>query len=83
MSQPVTAESIMQIGFAFWQSKTLLSAVELGLFTELANGPIEDSVGRFRISCFELNQLIDAGKVHLSLQTVTDQIRSRRRIVFQ
>jgi hypothetical protein len=25
----------MQLGFAFWGSKTLLSAVELGLFTVL------------------------------------------------
>jgi SAM-dependent methyltransferase len=30
---------IMQIGMGFWASKTLLSAVELGLFTELAAGP--------------------------------------------
>ena len=31
---------IMQLGTAFWASKTLLSAVELGLFSELAaNGP--------------------------------------------
>ena len=29
---------IMQLGTAFWASKTLLSAVELGLFTELAVG---------------------------------------------
>ena len=29
---------IMQLGTAFWASKTLLSAVELGLFTELAAG---------------------------------------------
>ncbi|MFO0769071.1 MAG: methyltransferase dimerization domain-containing protein [Nitrospiraceae bacterium] len=28
----------MQLGFAFWGSKTLLSAIELGLFTELARG---------------------------------------------
>ncbi|MEZ0224733.1 MAG: methyltransferase [Alphaproteobacteria bacterium] len=32
-------EKIMQLGFAFWGSKTLLSAVELGVFTELAKGP--------------------------------------------
>ena len=31
-------EKIMQLGFAFSGSKTLLSAVELGLFTELAKG---------------------------------------------
>lgn len=30
---------IMQLGLAFWGSKTLLSAVELGVFTELAGGP--------------------------------------------
>ena len=29
----------MQTGLAFWPSKTLLSAVELGVFTELASGP--------------------------------------------
>ncbi|MEX2496531.1 MAG: methyltransferase [Woeseia sp.] len=32
-------EHIMQTGLGFWASKTLLSAVELGLFTELANEP--------------------------------------------
>src|SRR5436309_1267007 len=30
---------IMQVGMGFWASKTLLSAVELGLFTELARRP--------------------------------------------
>jgi precorrin-6B methylase 2 len=30
---------IMQIGMGFWSSKTLLSAVELGVFTTLAEGP--------------------------------------------
>jgi hypothetical protein len=34
-----TPEHIMQIGFGFWASKTLLSAVELGVFTALAKGP--------------------------------------------
>lgn len=36
-----TPDSILQLGLAFWGSKTLLSAVELGLFTELAAGPVE------------------------------------------
>ena len=35
----VTPDVIMQIGSGFWASKTLLSAVELGLFTELARQP--------------------------------------------
>jgi hypothetical protein len=34
-----TPEKIMQLGMAFWGSKTLLSAVELGVFTELAKNP--------------------------------------------
>ena len=33
-------ENILQTGFAFWASKSLLSAVEMGVFTELARtGP--------------------------------------------
>jgi ubiquinone/menaquinone biosynthesis C-methylase UbiE len=32
---------ILQIGMGFWASKTLLSAVEMGVFTELASGPEE------------------------------------------
>jgi len=32
---------IMQLGIGFWGSKALLSAVELGLFTELAKGPLD------------------------------------------
>jgi hypothetical protein len=39
MSEQVTPEPILQLGLAFWGSKTLLSAVELGVFTQLANGP--------------------------------------------
>lgn len=34
-----TPEAILQLGLAFWGSKTLLSAVELGVFTTLAQGP--------------------------------------------
>lgn len=35
-----TPDHILQTGFGFWASKTLLSATELGLFTELARGPL-------------------------------------------
>jgi hypothetical protein len=34
--EQVTPDAIMQLGLGFWGSKTLLSAVELGLFAELA-----------------------------------------------
>ncbi len=36
---PPTPEHILQTGLAFWASKTLLSAVEMEVFTELAKGP--------------------------------------------
>lgn len=36
-----TPNNIMQVGMGFWASKALLSAVELGVFTELATGPAE------------------------------------------
>jgi SAM-dependent methyltransferase len=35
----VSPGPIMELGLGFWGSKTLLSAVELGVFSELADGP--------------------------------------------
>src|SRR5687768_13994656 len=32
-------DRILEVGMAFWSSKTLLSAVELGLFSLLGHGP--------------------------------------------
>ncbi len=40
MTQEITPDAIMQLAFGYWGSRTLLSAVELGLFTELARGPL-------------------------------------------
>ena len=39
MTAAPTPASIFNIGFGFWGAKALLSAVELGLFSELAKGP--------------------------------------------
>lgn len=39
----------MKIGTGFWASKTLLSAVELGLFTELVAGPLDAETLRQRL----------------------------------
>ena len=39
MDDSISPDGIMQLGFGFWASKTLLSAVGVNLFTELANGP--------------------------------------------
>ena len=44
MSNVATGPSpdrVMQVGLGFWASKALLSAVEMGIFTELAHGPEE------------------------------------------
>jgi hypothetical protein len=41
VNDDVTPDSILQLGLGFWSSKALLSAVELGVFTELAKGPLD------------------------------------------
>jgi precorrin-6B methylase 2 len=47
----VTPDAIMQLGTAFWASKTLLSAVELGVFSELAQaGALDGEELRKRLS---------------------------------
>jgi hypothetical protein len=46
----VTPEAILQLGFGFWGSKTLLSAVELGVFSELADaGALDGDALRERL----------------------------------
>lgn len=42
MSLQLTPDRILQTATAFWPSKVLLSAVELGLFTKLAAGPLDN-----------------------------------------
>ena len=47
MGSPQSLDQIMQLGFAFWSSKTLLSAIELGVFTLLAKQPLDcDSISQ-------------------------------------
>ncbi|MEK6283913.1 MAG: methyltransferase [Acidobacteriota bacterium] len=62
MNTPVTPDNIMQLGLGFWGSKTLLSAVELGLFTELAKGPMPaEAVGeRLKLHLRGLRDFLDA-----------------------
>ena len=50
MAAAPTPDAIMQLGSGFWGSKTLLSAVELGLFTQLASsGPLDAEELRGRL----------------------------------
>ncbi len=37
----ITPENILKLGMGFWASKTLLSAVELGVFSALAKAPAD------------------------------------------
>jgi hypothetical protein len=45
----LSPDAIMQLGLGFWASRTLLSAVEFGLFTTLARGPLEGEELRQRL----------------------------------
>ncbi len=49
MRDELTPDGIMQLGFGFWGSKTLLSAVELGVFSELADRPLDADTLRGRL----------------------------------
>lgn len=46
-------DHILQVGLGFWASKTLLSAVEMGVFTELARRPEELETLRGRLGLHE------------------------------
>jgi hypothetical protein len=52
MSHP-SPEKILQTGLAFWPAKTLLSAIEMGVFTELTNGPETFDALRGRLGLHE------------------------------
>ena len=53
MSEHPTPDHIMQVGLGFWASKTLLSAIEMALFTELAGGPKDRETLRGRLGLAE------------------------------
>jgi O-methyltransferase domain/Dimerisation domain len=57
-----TPEQILSLGLAFWGSKTLLSAVEMGLFTELAKGSLnfETLAERFMLHPRSARDFLDA-----------------------
>ncbi len=43
------SEHIMKVALGFWASKTLLTAAEMGLFSELARGPLDAETLRQRL----------------------------------
>jgi hypothetical protein len=63
MSAPsLTPERILQTGLAFWPAKTLLSAIEMGVFSELAHGPepYDTLVGRLGLHPRSARDFLDA-----------------------
>jgi Dimerisation domain len=62
MSTPPSVDRIDQLAFAFIASKVLLSAIELGLFTELANGPLgaEEIRNRLALHPRSVRDFLDA-----------------------
>jgi hypothetical protein len=58
----VTPEKIMQVGWGFWASRVLLSAVEMGLFTELAKKPgnLSDLRTRMNLHSRSAHDFLDA-----------------------
>ena len=48
-----TPDGILQLGLAFWGSKTLLSAIELGVFEALTAGPAQADELRARLGLHE------------------------------
>lgn len=59
---PLAPAKIMQLGVGFMGAKTLLSAVELGIFTELARGPLDADVlaGRLQLHPRSAQDFFDA-----------------------
>ena len=57
-----TPDHIIQVGLGFWASKALLSAVEIGVFTELASGPQDLSklAGRLGLHQRSARDFLDA-----------------------
>ncbi len=53
VSKDPTPEHIMQVGLGFWASKTLLSAIEMEIFTELARHPEDLDALRERLGLHE------------------------------
>jgi len=53
MDHEVTYDRIMQTAMGFWASKTLMSAVELGIFDALASGPLNATALGLRLGIHE------------------------------
>jgi hypothetical protein len=53
MNRTDSLERILELGYAFRSAKALMSAVELGVFTELADGPLDSEALRRQLGLAE------------------------------
>jgi precorrin-6B methylase 2 len=62
MNHQLNPEKILQTGLAFWPAKTLLSAIEIGVFTALSRGPepFESLSGRLGLHPRSARDFLDA-----------------------
>lgn len=74
----LTPDAIMELGMAFWGSKTLLSAIELGVFSTLASGPLaeEDLRARLGLHARSARDFLDALVALGMLERQTDGYRN-------
>src|SRR5438105_2535566 len=79
LAPTATPDRIMQLGLGFWGSKTLLSAVELGLFTELAAGPLNagEIAVRLQLHPRSVRDFLDALVALAILEREHGQYRNR------
>ena len=62
MPSNLRPDRIFQLGFGFWATKTLLTAIELGLYTELARKPMtaEEVTQHFQLHPRSVRDFLDA-----------------------
>jgi hypothetical protein len=84
MNEP-QPDQILQVGLGFWASKTLLSAVEMELFTELAKHPedlktLQGRLGLHPRSAHDFLQEHSHWLIYLHIDPSTDGLRSNLRV---
>src|SRR5579863_4132809 len=82
MSTLPNADRIEQVAFGFMASKVLFSAIELGLFTELAKGPLDAEEVRNRLGlhprsvCDFLDALVALGTLERRWERYSNTIET-------
>ena len=60
MTDKPSPEKLLALGMSFWNAKALLSAVELGVFDALAEGPADLSTLRASCGCTRARRAISS-----------------------